>query len=297
MNVFAKLILGGILLFGAHLANAQEAHGVLRVVKGDVQIKSAKTGQTTKARIGQQVDPQDVIITGKESRAKIVMVDNNEINISPESQIEIQHYQFDPNAGKKDVLLNVIYGKVRAKVEQHYDGKTSKFQVKTPSAVAGVRGTDFMTSFNRTDRSSQVVTFRGSVEFGQPGPGGTIRNGVFVNPGMTSHSVAGGQSSAPSHMSKGEFAKIDNESKAEGQNNNGQNTGNRQPSSITGPKDGMTKPDDNPANGLPPTGGPPPPQVPPGGPGGPMPPPVPPCATCNQIIQQGNTKVLVHVTK
>jgi len=150
MNVFAKLLMGLILLISVSVANAQNVDGVLKVVKGDVQIKSAKTGQTVKARIGEKVFPKDIIITGKDARAKIVMVDNNEINVSPESQIEIQHYEFDPNAGKKEVLLNVIYGKVRAKVEQKYDGKTSKFQVKTPSAVAGVRGTDFMTSYTRS---------------------------------------------------------------------------------------------------------------------------------------------------
>ena len=99
---------------------------MLRVVKGDVQIKSGKTGQTARARIGEQVFPKDVIITGKDARAKVVMVDNNEINVSPDSQIEIQHYEYDPNQGKKDVLLNVIYGKVRAKVEQHYDGKNQQ---------------------------------------------------------------------------------------------------------------------------------------------------------------------------
>src|ERR1700749_1383634 len=111
MNVFAKLLMGAVLLFAVSVANAQNVDGTLRVVKGDVQIKSAKTGQTVKARIGEQVFPKDVIITGKDARAKIVMVDNNEINVSPESQIEIQHYEFDPSKDKKNVLLNVIYGK------------------------------------------------------------------------------------------------------------------------------------------------------------------------------------------
>ncbi len=196
-------------------AGAQSVHGVLRVVKGDVQVKNAK-GETAKARIGGKVFPKDTVITGKDARAKIVMVDNNEINVSPESQIEIQSYEFDPNGGKKDVLLNVIYGKVRSKVEQKYDGKTSKFQIKTPSAVAGVRGTDFMMGFNRADNTSQVVTFEGRVEFGTPGPGGTIGNPVMVSPGMTAAVNAGAPPSTPIEMPKEELAKVDQESKSEG---------------------------------------------------------------------------------
>ncbi len=135
MYVQLKLIVLTFMFVISSGAAAQNVHGVLRVVKGDVQVKTSK-GETTKARIGGKVFPKDVVITGKDSRAKIVMVDNNEINVSPDSQIEIQHYEFDPAGGKKDVLLNVIYGKVRSKVEQKYDGKTSKFQIKTPGAVA-----------------------------------------------------------------------------------------------------------------------------------------------------------------
>lgn len=214
MNVFGALLAGLLFTFSG-TAYAQNAHGILKVVKGDVQIKAAKNGQTVKARLGEKVFPKDIVITAKDSRAKIVMVDNNEINVSPESQIEIQHYEYDPKAGKKEVLLNVIYGKVRAKVEQKYDGRTSKFQVKTPAAVAGVRGTDFMTSFNRTTRASNVVTFHGKVEFGLPGPGGSIANAVFVGPGTEASTVGGSMPTAPAPVPKEQLAQLDTESAAE----------------------------------------------------------------------------------
>jgi len=228
MNVLSKLAIwvGSALL--AVNVHAQNVHGVLRVVKGEVQVKNSK-GETAKARIGGKVFPKDTVITGKDARAKIVMVDNNEINVSPDSQIEIQSYEFDPNGGKKDVLLNVIYGKVRSKVEQKYDGKTSKFQIKTPSAVAGVRGTDFMVGFSRREGSSQVVTFTGRVEFGIPGPGGTIANPVFVTPGMTAAvNAAGAAPSAPAPMPKEELAKMDKDSNAEPPKAQGPNAPNDQ---------------------------------------------------------------------
>jgi len=216
MNVYLTLLTAIFLSFGLQMAHAQSVHGVLRVVKGEVKIKSAKSGQTVRARIGEKVYPKDVVITGKDARAKIVMVDNNELNISPDSQLEIQHYEYNPEAGKKDVLLNVIYGKVRSKVEQKYDGKTSKFQIKTPSAVAGVRGTDFMTSFNPSTKASQIVTFEGRVEFGLPGPNGTIANPVTVTPGTTASVAASGAApTPPTPMPKEELAKMDTETKSE----------------------------------------------------------------------------------
>ncbi|MGE0527594.1 MAG: FecR domain-containing protein [Bdellovibrionales bacterium] len=215
MNVCIQGIIIGIIFAFTGLAHAQSVHGVLRVVKGDVTLKSAKTGKTARARIGEKVFPKDIIMTGKDSRAKVVMVDKNEINISPESQLEIKHYEYDPNQGKKDVLLNVIYGKVRSKVEQKYDGKSSKFQIKTPSAVAGVRGTDFMTSFNPSNGNSQVVTFHGAVEFGLPGPGGSIQNAVTVTPGTFASATAGQSPTPPAPVPKEELAKMERESSAE----------------------------------------------------------------------------------
>lgn len=222
-----KLTLALVVCSYSIYARAQAVHGVFRVVKGDVQVKSAKSGELTRARLGAQVYPQDMIITGKEARAKIVMVDNNEINVSPESQIEIQHYEYDPAAGHKDVLLNVIYGKVRSKVEQKYDGKQSKYQVKTPSAVAGVRGTDFIASYDRATSNSQVTTFTGRVEFGTLGRDGAINNAVFVTPGQQASKAAGAAApSAPTALPKAELAKIENESRAE----------SAAPSSSTGDK-------------------------------------------------------------
>lgn len=307
-----KLLVAGFFLLAGNLVHAQNVHGVLRVVKGDVQIKSSKDGQTSKARIGAQVFPKDVVITGKDSRAKIVMVDNNEINVSPESQIEIQHYEYDPGKDKKDVLLNVIYGKVRSKVEQHYDGEKNKFQVQTPSAVAGVRGTDFMVSYQGSN--TQVVTFRGAVAFGTPGANGQINNAVSVTPGHMATSVAGAPPTAPVSVPKGQFAKMDQDSNAEGpgsgrtpsnsndngndkdkgkhdgQGQSGPNSSNsRGPSSVGG---GSMITSADMAGGD--TNGPsvPLPLVPP-----PPPPPLPqsgPCIQC--IIQNTNTNLRIHLT-
>ncbi|MGE0762475.1 MAG: FecR domain-containing protein [Bdellovibrionales bacterium] len=194
---------------------AAEAHGVLQVVKGNVQVKSAKDGKISKAKVGAKIFSKDTIITGKDSRAKIVMVDNNVINVSPDTHLEIQNYEYKPEQGKKDVLLNVLYGKVRSKVEQKYDGKSSKFELKTPTAVAGVRGTDFMAGYSPTTNSSSIVTFEGSVAFGQPGPNGTILNPVSVTPGLTSEMVGNQPPPPPRPVPPQQLAALDRDTKAD----------------------------------------------------------------------------------
>ena len=202
------------LLLGAE-SRAAQVHGILTVVKGNVSIKSGKTGKEEKAKIGMKVFPKDSILTQADSRAKIVMVDKNEINVSPSSNIVIDNYEFDPAKDNKKVLIDVIYGKVRAKVEQKYDGESNKFQVKTPSAVAGVRGTDFFTSFNQVTNSSKVVTFKGEVAFGLPGPGGTILNPVSVKVGEFTVNTGNNPPAPAVQMPKTELAQFDKETKAD----------------------------------------------------------------------------------
>lgn len=211
-----------LVFFFALSARAQAVHGVLKVVKGDVQITQASDGKTVAAKIGQKVFPKDTIVAGKDARAKIVMVDNNEINVSPDTKMVIQAYDYKPEEDKKNVLLNVMYGKVRNKVNQKYDGE-NKFQVKTPSAVAGVRGTDFMVGFTPppsgspvgTPGMSNVVTFSGKVAFGIPGPNGSIQNPVYVGAGQQTSASGNKPPGAPTSVPKDQLAKMDNETNAE----------------------------------------------------------------------------------
>lgn len=208
------------------VANAEDINGVFMVVKGDVTV-TGKDNKAEPAKVGKKVFQGDTISAGKEGRAKIVMSDKNVLNISPETQIKIEKYEND-GKDKKNVELNVLYGKVRASVEQKYDGEKSKFNIKTPSAVAGVRGTDFLTGYNPGTKAMSVITFTGSVAVGTPGPGGTISNPVFVNQGQMTEAKGGGPPSKPQAVPKEEMQKLNNETKAETAKNGNDNKQDQQ---------------------------------------------------------------------
>jgi hypothetical protein len=208
-------------LFAAGLAvlvaspQLMAADGVFMVVKGDVKVSSK--GKISPAKVGSKVLPSDKIIAGKDSRAKVVMSDKNILNISPDTQVVVEKYVFDEKNDKKEVSLNVIYGKVRATVNQKYDGDKSKFQVKTPSAVAGVRGTDFLTSYSQATGSSKIVTFEGTVQMGTGvDANGNIANPVMVSPGQFSVASAGGSTpSQPAAVPPAELNAMNQETKAD----------------------------------------------------------------------------------
>jgi hypothetical protein len=204
MNVLSSLF---VLLFSL-TAFANSPVGTFMIVKGDVSVVHSD-GKTEKARIGLKVYPKDVIQTLKDARGKIVMVDKNVINLSPESKMQIQDYTFKPDENKKSVLLNLMYGKVRPQVNQKYDEKDNTFRVKTSAAVAGVRGTDFMVSF--VNNQSQVVTFEGLVSVGSALElGGQIANPVSTTVAMNAAPAA------PVPVPPAQLTNLDKDSNAEG---------------------------------------------------------------------------------
>ena len=214
---YLKSIVGFAIAFAFSITlHAAGVEGIMMVVKGDIKVITPD-GKSEAGKVGKKVTAGDTITAGADSRAKIVMADKNVINVSPDSKIVIEKYE---NNGKdKSVELNVVYGKVRASVEQKYDGDKNKFNIKTPSAVAGVRGTDFMMGYNQASKTAQIITFAGSVAVGQPGPGGVINNPVFVNAGQMTTASAGQAPSAPKAVPKEDLNKMNNESKADSTSN------------------------------------------------------------------------------
>ncbi|MDB2426062.1 FecR family protein [bacterium] len=214
--------------------NAKESSGKFRMVKGDVQVKMASTGKLVKAMVGLKVSSKDTIITAKKSRAKLVMVDGNVINLSPKTKLKLSQYKYNKKNNDKNVLLKVIYGKVRSKVNQKYDGKKNKFRIKTPTAVAGVRGTDFITSYNSKTRKSKVVTFEGRVAFGKINKAGRFLNPVSIAAGQTSSMGSSGAAQAPKKVALAVLKKLEFESDPDGSFK-----GPRVPASEGGPDKGQ----------------------------------------------------------
>lgn len=192
-------------------ASADPMHGIFMVVKGDVSVSNSKQ-QKQKVKVGDKVFPGDVVESAVDARAKIVMSDRNVINISPETKLEIKKYENDGNS--KNVEMNLLQGKVRNNVEQKYDGEKNKFLIKTPTAVAGVRGTQFFTSFDPATKITAVVTLRGAVSLAPINTNSGNIKPVIVQKGESTTMAPGSSPEAPKAVPKEELKKIDQESTA-----------------------------------------------------------------------------------
>lgn len=152
------------LLVGALLSvttsHAADSFGIFMAVKGDVKIES--NGKKTAAKVREKVFQDSTVETGADGRAKIVMSDRSVVHVSPDSKIKIAKYS--DKEGAKNVELSLSKGKVRNEVKGSYD-RNNKYEVKTPTAVAGVRGTDFIVDHNIKTSITEVKTIEGTVSF------------------------------------------------------------------------------------------------------------------------------------
>ena len=116
--------------------------GQIKTVKGAVHIERAV--QKLSAAVGAKVRQADTVVTGADGSVGITFVDNSLLSAGPNSTLAIERYVFDSttHAGAFDTrlsrgTLSVVSGKI---AKQSPDAMT----VKTPAAILGVRGTEFV---------------------------------------------------------------------------------------------------------------------------------------------------------
>jgi hypothetical protein len=154
-------ILTGVLLSLAVLARAQEV-GTVAAADGSGEI--GRDGGWTPAAIGAAVYSGDHLRTARPGRLRVVFQDDSVLTVSDDSEVTIDRNVFDPKQGKVESSFDLLKGKVSSLVSEYYHNTGAIYQVKSPTAVAGVRGTEFTIAYNADSDSTEVVGISGHVE-------------------------------------------------------------------------------------------------------------------------------------
>ncbi|TGK07206.1 iron dicitrate transport regulator FecR [Leptospira semungkisensis] len=120
-------------------SEATDANAKIVWITGDVKIQSAEGER--KAEFGQSVSPADTIITGKNGSVEIMVANSGIVKVSKDTELSVAALTSEEGA---NVKVNLNYGKIVTMVRK--ENKNSDFRVVTPTALAGVRGTTFLTS-------------------------------------------------------------------------------------------------------------------------------------------------------
>lgn len=123
---------------------AGEKAGTVTHLSGPLFAKKAD-GTTRALSIKSTVEQGDLLVTEKQTFARIKFTDEGEMILRPNTQFKITSYNYNKSAPKKDsAVFNLGKGGIRSITGMiGKRGDQDSYKVITPSAVAGVRGTTY----------------------------------------------------------------------------------------------------------------------------------------------------------
>ncbi len=162
-GTFARVLAGtlAILFFSNQIALADQTIGDAQVVVNDVRGTIGQNAPTV-LRAGIDVFQNEIIRTGDRSASRVLFQDNTTLSIGASSEVKLDRFVFDPDPSKSQVALSIARGVVRFATGGL---PKSAYQISTPTATIGVRGTigtisvaaDGTTTINLEEGSMVVV--------------------------------------------------------------------------------------------------------------------------------------------
>jgi len=111
-------------------------------------------------KLGYKIPNESIIKTGTGAKAKIIFPDGDQFNVG-----EATAFKYSWTSSKKgqdEASVGMIFGKLRAVISK--EGPRNNMKIKTPSAVMGVRGTDFFVNQPGLVQATKLAVLRGQVQ-------------------------------------------------------------------------------------------------------------------------------------
>ncbi len=135
----------------------------LSYIQGSVFTRKQGVSSWQPAILNQVLTIQDEVVTDSFSRAEITFDNGTKTKVLPRSDIVIIKQAWDEKEGTGDTELKLIMGRTLSKVAK-LRNTTERFSVATPTAVAGIRGTEFIVE-QRPDKTALLSVWENNVSW------------------------------------------------------------------------------------------------------------------------------------
>lgn len=139
-------------------AMAETSLGKIIQMVGDVDITSNTTGKQFVPDIGTSITRDHKIRTGKKAFVEILLDDGTKLFIREISVLSVSGLKLEEK--EPPTQLKMLTGKIRLALKKTFRSKS--LILKTPTAIAAVRGTDFGVIAGKYE--TRIVVFNGTVE-------------------------------------------------------------------------------------------------------------------------------------
>jgi len=130
-------------------------------LQGNVFTRKQGISKFQPADLNQVLTILDELVTDSTGRAEITFDNGSRVNVNPSSDLVIEEQSWETGNKKAQIGLNLIAGKAYAKISKLGDKKES-FSLATPTAVAGIRGTEFVVE-SKKDRTALLSVWEDNV--------------------------------------------------------------------------------------------------------------------------------------
>lgn len=157
------LLLFSLLIPAFYQANAARV-AVIKEVRGEVFVKKGNGTREFNAKEGMSLSEGDSVRTVKKSSANIVYDDGSKTTIAPSSKLTVAKLK-NKDAGNQ-TKVKVVSGKVWNSVKS-LSNANDEYDVETPTAVMGVRGTHFLVTTDPITGQTSVSVLDGTIGVSQ----------------------------------------------------------------------------------------------------------------------------------
>jgi hypothetical protein len=151
-----------VFCLGLATAVAAQDAGTVASLHGTAEV--GHNGSFAPAAVGTAVQVGDTLRTG-DGQMRVVFRDDSVVDLTEHSTLVIDKQVFDPAGGHYNSLVKLLAGRARALVNEVY-GTTpgAAYEIETPTAVAGVRGTSFWILYDPARDATDVIGIQGRIQ-------------------------------------------------------------------------------------------------------------------------------------
>lgn len=189
MDKKVKKIIAFFLIFHLVMPYSVYAAAVGKFVSVVGQVTQVRAGKKYKPVVNSPIEVKDVIITGNNSSAKMVFSDDSSIKLSQNSNMEVKDFFIQGKATRRGIFFMTI-GRLVADVTKYIGGKNT-FEVHSPTAVCGVRGTGFEFIVG-AQLTTTVTCTTGSLSVSALSASGAVVSVATITAGQTAIITASG---------------------------------------------------------------------------------------------------------
>ncbi|KGF81602.1 iron dicitrate transport regulator FecR [Massilia sp. JS1662] len=197
IEALARVLLCAVLLLAGGAAWAGQVVGIVEHLSGPLMDRKAD-GTVKVLAAKSQVESGDTLVAEKNTYAQIRFIDNSEITLRPGTTFKIDDFAYDADKPDGDsAVFSLVKGGLRSITGLLGKRNKEKFQLKTPAATIGIRGTTFIAQWVDGAAAAKSATPApvnpGVVPDLTPGLHVAVLDGLIVvtNPGGAQNFAAG----------------------------------------------------------------------------------------------------------